>query len=247
MEILVIEDDPIQHDLLQAIFQKENIVGIFSASGEEGLRKLRKHHVDALFLDVGLPGKSGLQILHALRESEITRDMPVVMLTADKARDTLTQCMRLGITDYIVKPFSPEQLGKKLAHLKRLVEQKNAASDALGAARVVMERKGNIVRFFFGGRLNEESLARFRFHFSQLKAQLRGDDVIFLNFEALPAFSERQRKILRDMFSHAEPRRLLVIAGRSYVPLKELMLDLESFFFINEEDAFEFLSEAEQA
>ena len=97
MKILVIEDDEIQHELLAAIFKSLQVEPTFSLTGEAGLERLRSHFFDAVLLDMGLPGRSGVQVLRAIRDNPMTREMPVMVFTADKTKEMLLQCMRYGI------------------------------------------------------------------------------------------------------------------------------------------------------
>lgn len=241
MKILVIEDDEIQHELLGAIFRQIGVDGFFCMTGEEGLEKLKTHFFDAVLLDLGLPGKNGIQVLKAIRDSSMHAELPVIVLTASKTRETLMQCMKLGINDYIGKPFQIQQFGQKIATLKRIISLRTTTAGG-DASKVIMERMPEVVKFIFGGIFNDESVRRFLATYNAaLKAQTKNDQVL-LNFAAIPNMGEPQLGMFRLISGAIAPKKPIIVAGRSYGPLLSLLHDHEERLFITEEDALEYLT-----
>lgn len=108
--IAIVED----HDsirMLLAHFLSKDYVVITIRDGMECLRWLQQGVVpDAILLDIGLPGLSGLELLATLRWSGLYHHIPIVILSAINDSDCIEQCTKLGIEDYIEKPFNPIQL-----------------------------------------------------------------------------------------------------------------------------------------
>jgi CheY-like chemotaxis protein len=242
MKILVIEDDEIQHELLGAIFKPIGVEGYFCASGEDGLEKLGTHYFDAVLLDLGLPGKSGIQVLRAIRENIMTKELAVIVLTASKTRETLIQCMKYGISDYIGKPFQLQQFAQKIATLKRILSLKNVTGDKADAVKVIMERMPDVVKFTFGGIFNDESVKRFLGYYTSAFKALTKADSVLLNFAALPNMNEPQLRMFNLIADALQPKRPVVVAGRSYGPMLGVLHDYEERLFITEEDALEYLN-----
>lgn len=243
MEILACEDEPVQKELLVRLFARSGVAAVVVSSGEEGIRRIAERHFDAVFLDIGLPGKSGLQVLHTLRENAATSDIPVVMLTADKTKETLLECKRLRVTDYLAKPFSIEQFEAKIDKLRKLIEERNARSNKTGLARVAVDFKPGILRVGFSGAVNAESLARFRFHLSQLGNKLKSSDAVFLDIAALPAFSAGQRKVLTDIASLSAPERTYILAGDAAYQLQEQIPEIAHRIVATEKEALKTIEE----
>lgn len=243
MKILVIEDDEIQHELLGAIFKQIGVEGFFCATGEAGLEKLKTHFFDAVLLDIGLPGKSGVQVLKAIRDNVMTKELAVIVLTASKTRETLMQCMKYGISDYIGKPFQIQQFAQKIATLKRILALKNVSGDKADAVKVIMERMPDVVKFTFGGLFNDESLKRFLGYYTNAFKALTKSDSVLLNFAALPNMNEPQLRMFKLISDAIEPKKPVVVAGRSYGPMLGIFQDHEERLFITEEDALEFLDQ----
>ena len=81
-------------------------------SGQEALEWLRKRPVELLILDVYMPRMSGLELLRELRAEEITLD--VIMVTAANDSKTVDALLKLGVADYLVKPFTARRFQQAL-------------------------------------------------------------------------------------------------------------------------------------
>ncbi|HKP16110.1 MAG TPA: response regulator transcription factor, partial [Gemmatimonadaceae bacterium] len=85
--------------------------------GEEGERRAGSEAYDLIVLDMRLPGKSGLEVLHSLRARGFER--PVLVLTAQDAVDAKVETLRAGADDYVTKPFAFEELLARVEALSR--------------------------------------------------------------------------------------------------------------------------------
>jgi signal transduction histidine kinase/DNA-binding response OmpR family regulator len=109
--VLVIDDDPVQRDLMQRFLGLEGFHVLAATGGEEGLRLARAVHPVAITLDVMMPDMDGWTVLAALKADPALRDIPVIMLTMvdDPARGFL-----LGASDYATKPVNRGRLARLL-------------------------------------------------------------------------------------------------------------------------------------
>ena len=119
--ILVIEDEIKVAESLQQGLRESGFQVSCAHNGEEGLVKLLETSVDALILDLNLPGRDGLEILATLRQHY--PDLPVLILSARDTVDDRVSGLDKGADDYLVKPFAfPELLARMRVILRR--EQK---------------------------------------------------------------------------------------------------------------------------
>ncbi len=88
-------------------------------NGLEGLQTALREKPDLIILDYTMPVMDGAEMLARLRGSAETRDIPVIMLTAEAGKDTVLRIARLGVKGYLIKPFTEEQLVERL---KRVVD-----------------------------------------------------------------------------------------------------------------------------
>src|SRR5579864_7469822 len=117
MKILVIEDDPTVGQFVKRGLEEQRWGVDLVGDGEAGERLASTNSYDLVILDMRLPGKPGLQVLHSLRARGI--NCPVLVLTAQDAVDAKVQTLRAGADDYVTKPFAFEELLARVEALSR--------------------------------------------------------------------------------------------------------------------------------
>jgi two-component system cell cycle response regulator len=97
-----------------------------AGNGEEGLAAAAREKPDLIILDVTMPVMDGVTMLGKLKEDPALKTIPVIMLTAESGRENVLQIAKLGVRDYLVKPFKEEQLIEKAGRIVTL-QKKPAA------------------------------------------------------------------------------------------------------------------------
>src|SRR6478736_6222371 len=133
--VLVVDDQPANVRVVGQLLTRAGYEIIPALSGEEGLVLATETAPDLVLLDMRMPGLTGFDVLQALQALEATREVPVIFLTADDERDSLTRAFAAGAVDYIVKPFVAEEL---LGRVRTHIELKQSR-DAL--KRIAVERQ----------------------------------------------------------------------------------------------------------
>jgi len=162
--VLVIDDDPMQRDLMKRFLSKEGFCIRTAAGGEEGLRLARQLRPVAITLDVMMPDMDGWCVLKALKADAELCDIPVIMLTVVDDRNRGT---RLGATDYVTKPVDRHHLceiltkytGPNSSSPVLLVEDDAASAQV---TRTILEKEGWKVSEARNGRAALECLERDR-------------------------------------------------------------------------------------
>lgn len=108
--ILVVDDDPSVRVLLRRLLERSGYVVAEVGTGEDALERIRREPPDLVFLDLQLPDRSGHSILEAIRAEPATRLLPVVMLTGLATSEQKVRAYELGVTDFLAKPFAPDEL-----------------------------------------------------------------------------------------------------------------------------------------
>ncbi len=107
--VLIIDDEEAVRVALRAILQAD--YEILEADGaDQGMEILQREHADLITLDVRMPGRSGMDVLRAIRAWDAHIDTPVIMITGHASLDSACEAFRLGATDYLQKPFGVDQL-----------------------------------------------------------------------------------------------------------------------------------------
>ena len=132
--VLIVEDDPMVAMINEKYIRKAGgfTVAAKVANGQKALEFLRNTGVDLILLDMFMPGMSGSELLLTIRESGIDAD--VIMVTAANDRDTLELTRRLGVVDYLVKPFAYDRFRQALGRFA-------AYREALDKTEAMNQRK----------------------------------------------------------------------------------------------------------
>lgn len=142
--VLVVDDDPTQRRLVQAVLDREGYSVAHAESGGEAIDRLTKGGgADVILLDMVMPGMSGLECLAEIRTAGVTT--PVIVLTANGGIDSVVKAMQAGAQDFFVKPASPErilvgirnalqltQLTREVGRLKKHVAGRTSFDDLVG-------------------------------------------------------------------------------------------------------------------
>ena len=118
MKIMLVEDEKITRKTLTDILKKENYDVNSFGDGTEALNALKQDNYDVIVTDLRLPGTNGLDILRSAKE--INSRTIVIIITAYATVETAIESLKLGAYDYLLKPFSPEQLLSILKHIEQL-------------------------------------------------------------------------------------------------------------------------------
>ncbi len=115
--VLVIDDDPVIHDLMQRFLTKEGFRALIAGDGEAGVAMAKRHRPAAITLDVMMPRIDGWRVLAMLKADPETADIPVIMLTMVGDRNL---GFALGASDFLTKPIDRDRLHTVLArHLQQ--------------------------------------------------------------------------------------------------------------------------------
>lgn len=124
--ILVVDDDPTVSEVVSIYLERAGYEVMVASDGEEALELLESQPPHLVVLDLILPGVGGLEITRWLRARG---DTPIIMLTARGAETDRILGLELGADDYIVKPFSPQELVSRVKALLRRTYGSSATED----------------------------------------------------------------------------------------------------------------------
>jgi len=109
-KILVVEDDPAILANLSRFLRLEGFEVVTATNGAEGLRAVSKHRPDLVVSDLRMPEMDGETLLTTLRTDALCADLPVIFLTASADRAERDAKLKLGASDYLVKPLDLQEL-----------------------------------------------------------------------------------------------------------------------------------------
>jgi two-component system response regulator HydG len=121
---MIVDDERIIRESFFFWFQKSGHKVATAASGNEALEKLGEIPFDLLFVDIKMPGMDGIELLKAVKETY--PETMVIIITAYGSIESAVQAMKIGATDYLLKPFKPDQLSLVM---EKVVQQQKKASE----------------------------------------------------------------------------------------------------------------------
>jgi len=113
-KILVAEDQQHIRSLIEYKLKNSGYTVVCAEDGRTALEKAGEILPDLILLDVMMPLMTGFEVLAALKENEKTRNIPILMVTAQSKEDEVLKGLELGADDYITKPFSPNELAARV-------------------------------------------------------------------------------------------------------------------------------------
>ena len=118
--ILIVEDSPTMRQLLVfALRRLKNVEIVEAQDGMDGLRKVSSDHFDLALIDINMPVMDGLKLVSLIRGEENIKDMPIVVVTTEGAKEDRERALSLGANEYLTKPI---QANRVLAVAKALLK-----------------------------------------------------------------------------------------------------------------------------
>jgi two-component system phosphate regulon response regulator PhoB len=130
--ILIVEDEPAIREMVAFALRRAEYEPIQAGDANEALAAIADSVPDLILLDWMLPGVSGLDVARRLRRDSLTRDVPIIMLTARGEENDRVNGLEAGVDDYVVKPFSSREL---LARIKAVI-RRSRSDDEDGSVSV---------------------------------------------------------------------------------------------------------------
>lgn len=115
--ILLVDDEPLLTEMLEYRLRAKGFDVKVAHDGREAMEKFTQQRPSAVVLDAMMPVYDGMEVLRRIRQDEECGDTPVIMLSARRNEDDIVRALEAGASDYIVKPFLPEELMVRLQRL----------------------------------------------------------------------------------------------------------------------------------
>jgi two-component system phosphate regulon response regulator PhoB len=135
--ILIVDDEPAIRDMVAFALKKGEYEPVHAGDAREAQMAIVERVPDLILLDWMLPGTSGIDLARRWRKDELTRDVPIIMLTARGEENDRVSGLESGVDDYVVKPFSARELLARIrAVMRRSREDEADGSVQVGRLRI---------------------------------------------------------------------------------------------------------------
>jgi len=108
--ILLVDDEPINREIVQTQLEDASLLVDTAEDGEQAIRFVQQNRYAAILMDMQMPKLNGVEATQQIRLLPAYQDMPIVAMTANAFAEDKAQCLAAGMSDFLSKPFMPEEL-----------------------------------------------------------------------------------------------------------------------------------------
>ncbi|MGH9372046.1 MAG: response regulator [Vicinamibacterales bacterium] len=115
MRFLIVDDSTTMRRIIINTLNRLGYADVVEAgNGREGLERLGDGPVDVILTDWNMPEMGGIDFVRHVRATPAIRNVPVLMVTTNAAKDDIVQALKAGVNSYVVKPFTPDTMKEKI-------------------------------------------------------------------------------------------------------------------------------------
>jgi len=129
LKVLAVDDSKTIRMIVKRAFKAYDCDVIEAENGKEGLETASKEKPDLIILDITMPVMTGPEMLEELKKDPALKEIPVIMLTAESGKENVVRILKMGVKDYMVKPFKGEELIERVTKLVTLESKQNEVED----------------------------------------------------------------------------------------------------------------------
>ena len=162
-KILVVDDQPINVQLLKRKLEREKLDVLTANNGLEALEQVRVHKPDLILLDLMMPDMDGIEVCQRLQASSETRSIPVIFVTARSTKESKLEGLNVGAVDYITKPIDLDEtvarvhtqlrfaaINRENLELQRRLEESRRAATIGAVAQGIAHNLNNLLGVVIG-------------------------------------------------------------------------------------------------
>ncbi len=212
--VLAIDDDRTTLGILESQLNSMGYRVVTERSGIRGVELAKEFAPDVILLDLNMPVMSGFDVMSALRKEKVTKNLPVIVLTVSKERETVVDAMRHGAIDYIVKPYNIDKLNLKIkSAINYGGNKKQQNTDVF----IEITRKGEIAVITMSGGVREKGFqndVKTVFNPFFMK-QVHGKICVF-DIKGMNDFTDEDVSEFAKILSIFSDSKIKVVTGKQY-------------------------------
>lgn len=174
--ILVVDDAEINRDLLCTILEDEYTIET-AENGKQALHKLQAHDKDtaAVLLDLQMPEMDGFTVINEMKKNSYLEKIPVLIISSEHSAEVESQCLELGVSDFIHKPFDSSIVRNRVKNTIELFERKNELGRKVEEQEEALRQRDKIIQIQAGKLKEIKSFNRLmmEYHFAIMEVETR--------------------------------------------------------------------------
>lgn len=192
LKVLTVDDSKTIRMVVKKAFKPFDCEFFEGENGVEGLAAAAREKPDLIILDITMPVMDGKEMLAKLKGEPTLKDIPVIMLTAESGKENVMQILKMGIKDYMVKPFKGEELIQRATKIVGLKPKKGDGSEDAESEkdkpRKFFTVESDIQYLTLPAAVNKEIIAKVSDHLKtdMVKAAAAGKNKLIFDLRKLP-------------------------------------------------------------
>ncbi len=142
LKVLTVDDSKTIRMIVKKAFKPYDCELFEAENGVDGLSVAGREKPDLIILDITMPVMTGTEMLEKLKIDPLLRDVPVIMLTAESGKENVMKIVKMGVKDYMVKPFKGDQLIERVSKIFKL-EEKSDEEEQVDTSKLYFSRDGD--------------------------------------------------------------------------------------------------------
>lgn len=210
LKVLAVDDSKTIRKIVAKAFVPYDCQVIEAENGVEGLAIAGKEKLDLIILDITMPVMTGTEMLAKLKAQSNLKDIPVIMLTAESGKENVINILKMGVKDYIVKPFKGEQLIERVSKVYTLkpVQVQEASKPSCTS------QQGDITIFTLPDRIERQQGPEFDTMFQQTLKKMAdaGLEKIVLDLHKIKDVNMFIVRLIIAIVQHGQKARVKMVA-----------------------------------
>jgi CheY-like chemotaxis protein/anti-anti-sigma regulatory factor len=192
LKVLTVDDSKTIRMVVKKAFKPFDCTFFEGENGVEGLAAAAREKPDLIILDITMPMMDGKEMLAKLKDAPNLKDIPVIMLTAESGQENVMQILKMGINDYMVKPFKGEELIQRASKILKLEPKKPDNSEGAESEKDKLKKlfriDADIQYLVLPAAVNKEIIAEVsdRIKTDMVKAAAAGKKKLIFDLRKLP-------------------------------------------------------------
>ncbi len=137
--VLVVDDDPVNFDVIEILLFKEGYELYYKDSGAEAISSLAEVDPDIILLDVMMPDMDGIEVCQQLKRDPKWQHIPIIIITALSEKEDLARCLDAGADDFVSKPINSTELRARVRSMLRIKSQHDCIQDTIRLREEMMQ------------------------------------------------------------------------------------------------------------
>jgi twitching motility two-component system response regulator PilH len=215
--ILAIDDDKNILNVLEKQLQNMGHKPIVAVSSKQGIELAKSGTPDLVLLDIIMPELDGIEVIKQLKKDELTKHIPIIMLTSKSKKDDVIKTLRYGVIDYVIKPHNYYTLETKISSALIHGDAVREKDYLERTENISVSRHNNALAIAFWSKLSDPAVIHdAKGIFNEAFLKIIKNDIIVLDLRGLVEFQKDDVVVIEKLITILGNCKVNMVAGKYY-------------------------------